>query len=198
MDDRFDWLFVSEDILEESSEIRYVDNTYLVVGNDGNHFNQAINAGNNSSVIDSIADALHDASDHLPVYMDVWFDDLTYNDAGIVITEIMPNPVSVADSYGEWFEVYNTSDTIIDIAGWVIKDAGNDEHIINSDTMSVILVPGDYFILARNGDGALNGGLDPDYVYSGFTLSNSEDEIIFMDAGGAIVDEVQTPKPQNP
>ena len=93
MDDRFDWLFVSEDILEESSEIRYVANTYLVVGNDGNHFNQAINAGNNSSVIDSIADALHDASDHLPVYMDVWFDDLTYNDAGIVITEIMPKPV---------------------------------------------------------------------------------------------------------
>ena len=190
MDDRFDWLFVSEDILEESSEIRYVNNTYLVVGNDGNHFNQAINAGNNSSVIDSIADALHDASDHLPVYMDVWFDDLTYNDAGIVITEIMPNPVSVSDSYGEWFEFYNTSDSTIDIADWVIKDAGNDEHIINSDTMSVIVMPGDYFILARNGNGALNGGLDADYIYSGFTLSNSEDEIIFMDADGAIVDEV--------
>ena len=190
MDDRFDWLFVSAVILDESSGMRYVDDTYWAVGNDGNHFNQAINGGTNSSVSDAIADALHDASDHLPVYMDVWFDDLTYNDAGIVITEIMPNPGAVSDSYGEWIEIHNTTDSTIDIAGWMIKDAGSDEHVISNDAMSILVVPGDYFIMARNGNEALNGGLVADYAYTGFTLSNSEDEIILTDAAGAVVDEV--------
>ena len=190
MDDRFDWLFVSEDILEESSEMRYVENSYLAVGNDGNHFNQAINAGTNSSVSDTIADALHAASDHLPVYMDVWFDDLIYNDEVLIITEIMPDPAAVSDSYGEWFEIYNTSDSSINLNGWVLKDAGNDEHIIVNDTMPVLIESGEYFVLARNGDETSNGGLNADYVYSGFNLSNSEDEIILTDSLGAIVDEV--------
>ena len=190
MDDRFDWLFLSVAILDESSEMHYVEDTYWAVGNDGNHFNQAINVGTNSSVSDAIADALHEASDHLPVYMDVWFDDLTYNDAGIVITEIMPNPGAVSDSYGEWIEIYNTTDSTIDIEGWMIKDAGSDEHVISNDAMSILVVPGDYFILARNGNEALNGGLVADYAYTGFTLSNSEDEIILTDAADAIVDEV--------
>ena len=190
MDDRFDWLFLSVAILDESSEMHYVEDTYWAVGNDGNHFNQAINVGNNSSVSDAIADALHEASDHLPVYMDVWFDDLTYNDAGIVITEIMPNPGAVSDSYGEWIEIHNTTDSTIDIEGWMIKDAGSDEHVISNDAMSILVVPGDYFILARNGNEALNGGLVADYAYTGFTLSNSEDEIILTDAADAIVDEV--------
>ena len=190
LDDRFDWLFVSEVILDTSSEMRYVENTYWAVGNDGDHHNKSINFGNNSSVSDAIADALHDASDHLPVYMDVWFDDLTYNDAGIVITEIMPNPGAVSDSYGEWIEIHNTTDSTIDIEGWMIKDAGSDEHVISNDAMSILVVPGDYFILARNGNEALNGGLVADYAYTGFTLSNSEDEIILNDSSGAIVDEV--------
>ena len=190
MDDRFDWLFLSVAILDESSEMHYVEDTYWAVGNDGNHFNQAINVGTNSSVSDAIADALHEASDHLPVYMDVWFDDLTYNDAGIVITEIMPNPGAVSDSYGEWIEIHNTTDSTIDIEGWMIKDAGSDEHVISNDAMSILVVPGDYFVLARNGNEALNGGLVADYAYTGFTLSNSEDEIILTDVTGAIVDEV--------
>ena len=116
--------------------------------------------------------------------------DLTYNHLGIVITEIMPNPGAVSDSYGEWFEIYNTSDYTIDITGWVIKDAVNDVHIISSDTASVFVAPGDYFVFAKNGDESLNGGLVADYVYSGYTLSNSQDEIILTDSTGAIVDEV--------
>ncbi|MEL1224502.1 MAG: endonuclease/exonuclease/phosphatase family protein, partial [Candidatus Neomarinimicrobiota bacterium] len=99
MDDRFDWLFVSQSILDQDSPMQYVEGTYWAVGNDGNHFNDAINDGNNNSVSEEIADALHDASDHLPVYMDVWFDDITYSDQGIVISEIMANPGSVSDSY---------------------------------------------------------------------------------------------------
>ena len=43
MDDRFDWLFVSQSILDESSSMYYVDGTYWAFGNDGNHFTNVTN-----------------------------------------------------------------------------------------------------------------------------------------------------------
>ncbi len=190
MDDRFDWLFVSENILSDQSSMLYIENTYTAYGNDGNHFNDAINSGNNFSVSNDIADALHDASDHLPVYMDVWFDDLVYSDQGIVITEIMANPSSVSDSYGEWFEILNVTDSSILLDGWSIKDNGIDNHIIASDNENLVIESGQFFVLTRNGNVSSNGGVNADYVYSGFSLSNNEDQIIIMDNDGAIVDEV--------
>ena len=190
MDDRFDWLFVSQSILNQDSPMQYVEGTYWAVGNDGNHFNDAINDGNNNSVSEEIADALHDASDHLPVYMDVWFDDITYSDQGIVITEIMANPGSVSDSYGEWFEIVNTTDSTIDLQGWSIKDLDGDEHELYSDQASILISPDEYFVLAKNNDQSLNGGVEVDYVYEGYSLSNSDDEVILLDALGSVVDEV--------
>ena len=44
--------------------------------------------------------------------------------------------------------------------------------------------------MARNGDEILNGGVIPDYTYNGFSLSNTEDELILLDNEGAIVDEI--------
>jgi len=190
MDDRFDWLFVSQSILDQDSPMQYVEGTYWAVGNDGNHFNDAINDGNNNSVSEEIADALHDASDHLPVYMDVWFDDITYSDQGIVISEIMANPGSVSDSYGEWFEIVNTTDSTIDLQGWSIKDLDGDEHELYSDQASILISPEEYFILAKNNDQSLNGGVEVDYVYEGYSLSNNDDEVILLDASGSVVDEV--------
>ena len=190
MDDRFDWLFVSQTLLDETSSIRYIQDTYLAYGNDGNHFNDAINDGNNNLVSDDIADALHDASDHLPVYMDVWFDDLTYSDQGIIISEVMVNPSSVSDSYGEWFEIMNITDTIVDINGWAIRDMNGDEHVFYSDQTSIPVLAGEFFVLARNSDLVLNGGLISDYEYNNFSLSNGVDQIILFDESGAIVDEV--------
>ena len=190
MDDRFDWLFVSQSILDQDSPMHYVEGTYWAVGNDGNHFNDAINDGNNNLVSEEIADALHDASDHLPVYMDVWFDDITYSDQGIVISEIMANPGSVSDSYGEWFEIVNTTDSTVNLEGWSIKDLDGDEHELYSDQASILISPEEYFVLAKNNDQSLNGGVEVDYVYEGYSLSNSDDEVILLDALGSVVDEV--------
>ncbi len=190
MDDRFDWLFVCESILDQESDMHYIEDSYWAVGNDGNHFNDAINDGNNSSVSNSIANALHNASDHLPVYLDIWFDDLFYNDLGIIISEIMPNPSSVSDSYGEWFEIYNTTDSIININGWAIRDNQNDYHTIDNGLTSILIHPGQFFVMAINSDNNINGGLYPDYEYDNLYFSNSEDGIVLLDTSGAIIDEV--------
>lgn len=71
MDDRYDVIFASEYIMGDSSGIEYLPGSYTAYGQDGNRFNSSINAGTNSAVPDSIADALFDLSDHLPVYLDV-------------------------------------------------------------------------------------------------------------------------------
>lgn len=190
MDDRFDWLFISESMLSTDSDVHYMEDTYEVLGNDGNHFNDAINNGNNSAVSNEIANALHSASDHLPVYMDVWFDDLVYGDSSVVITEIMINPASVSDSYGEWFELVNVSENSIDLNGWIIKDGQDNQHIIDNSENSFLILSGEYIVLSRNNDSSSNGGLISDYVYSGISLSNSEDALILIDNQNAIIDEV--------
>ena len=51
--------------------------------------------------------------------------------SGLVVNEIMNNPSATNDSDGEWFEIVNTNDQIIDIYGLIIKDQDSDQHMIN-------------------------------------------------------------------
>ncbi len=67
MDDRFDLLFSSYSV-QDGQGLDLIG--YLAYGNDGLHFNTDINAdGFNFAVGYTIATALHDVSDHLPVLM---------------------------------------------------------------------------------------------------------------------------------
>ena len=50
----------------------------------------------------------------------------------VVINEILQNPAAVADTAGEWFEVYNAASHAIDLNGWTIADAGTDRHRIQT------------------------------------------------------------------
>jgi len=70
MDDRFDFLLPTYPF-QTLPSWQAIPGSYIEYGNDGNHFGQSINNGTNSAVPDSIADALHVSSDHLPVYMDI-------------------------------------------------------------------------------------------------------------------------------
>lgn len=69
MDDRFDQILLTDVLLLN----RYVPGSYMTFGNDGQHFNDSINAFPNLAVSLEMAQALHDASDHLPVYLDLIF-----------------------------------------------------------------------------------------------------------------------------
>lgn len=71
MDDRFDMILASEYIIGDSAGARYIPGSYTAFGQDGNRFNGTINQGTNQAVPDSIADALFDLSDHIPVYLDL-------------------------------------------------------------------------------------------------------------------------------
>ena len=69
LDDRFDFIFIRYN-LNNDLGVEYIESSYRAYGNDGNHFDQAVNAGTNDSVSAFVADALFYASDHLPVYAD--------------------------------------------------------------------------------------------------------------------------------
>jgi endonuclease/exonuclease/phosphatase family metal-dependent hydrolase len=75
LDDRFDFLLVASEIVSGIGGVRYIPGTYHVPGNDGNHFNLSIvSAPVNTSAPDSVIQALHLMSDHLPVVMKVEMD----------------------------------------------------------------------------------------------------------------------------
>ncbi len=69
MDDRFDQTLISY-ALDDGEGLDYIPDSYVSYGNDGYHFNTAINSGTNYAVGSTIANALHEAADHLPVYAD--------------------------------------------------------------------------------------------------------------------------------
>lgn len=77
MDDRFDFIFTTNDVLNGSKGVKYVADSYQALGQDGLRYNDAINNPANTLVPDSVATALLYMSDHLPVLMDVEIDYLT-------------------------------------------------------------------------------------------------------------------------
>ncbi|MCK5490556.1 MAG: lamin tail domain-containing protein [Candidatus Pacebacteria bacterium] len=114
----------------------------------------------------------------------------TINAGDIVINEIIQNPNAVGDSVGEWFELYNKTTKDINIEGCVIDDNDSNSHIVDTVSDSLVVPAIGYIVLARNGDSSLNGGLTPDYVYSGIDLANADDEIIFS-CQGTEIDRVE-------
>jgi endonuclease I len=103
----------------------------------------------------------------------------------IIITEIMQNPNSVFDEFGEWFEIYNAGTETVNINGWTIKDLDTDNHIIdNGGTLNI--AAGDFLVLGNNSATATNGNYTCDYVFSNFQLSNGADEIIIMNEDAEI------------
>ena len=75
MDDRFDFVLVSDDILKGNKSVRYIPETYTALGQDGKHFNSSIiSSPTNSSVPNDVLYALYYNSDHLPVSMKILVD----------------------------------------------------------------------------------------------------------------------------
>jgi len=75
LDDRFDFQFLSPSLLDGGG-FDIINGTYRALGNDGNHYNDAINAGNNyyfpgdTARGNALADKLIIASDHMPLLAD--------------------------------------------------------------------------------------------------------------------------------
>jgi endonuclease/exonuclease/phosphatase family metal-dependent hydrolase len=141
MDDRFDFILVSPYIYFGSKKVRSINSSYHALGQDGNRFNGAINNPSNTVVPDSIANALYNFSDHLPVIMKIAIDNT------VSINEIEPpflvqvvNPVQnqltielhLKTATNLTFEVYTLGGKLIETYTNFF-DAGNSLHKQNFD-----------------------------------------------------------------
>jgi endonuclease/exonuclease/phosphatase family metal-dependent hydrolase len=70
MDDRFDFILVSY-ALDDGDGLSYAPGSYVPFGNDGLRLNTDINDPTNLIVSAAMADALYDASDHIPVFLEL-------------------------------------------------------------------------------------------------------------------------------
>jgi endonuclease/exonuclease/phosphatase family metal-dependent hydrolase len=126
LDDRFDIFLTNNNVINGLKKVRYVPNTYLALGNDANHFNLAVTAApTNTAVPASVATALYNMSDHLPIIMDI----MIGNEVGTA--EYMQEAsglnmiwLNTAATNGTLFDIssktsMNTNVTVYDVSGKV-------------------------------------------------------------------------------
>jgi len=157
---------------------------------DTNPIELQVECGYTYTLMMSLADDAHQPLDP-PVETSVIFSVLCascVNTGDIIITEILNNATGDDDSK-EWFEVYNTSASDIDMENWVISDEGSNSFTING---SLIVPAQSYLVLGEETDTSINGGAPVDYAWgsnTNFTLGNGDDEVI-ISCGGNIIDMV--------
>ena len=104
----------------------------------------------------------------------------------VLFSEVLPNPDAVADSDGEWFELYNATLGPLELGGCLLEN-GPAQHVIAGP---LTIASSESLLIGRNGDPLTNGGLTHDYVYGdAFNLSNSSDDLTLR-CGGVIVDVI--------
>lgn len=128
MDDRFDFMLPTAQLMDGAG-IAFITGSYRAVGNDGNHYNLAVNSGTNSyfpaelSRSGTLATNLFNAADHIPVLMDLQVPAWNTAVLGTVPTRVMQGatatvPVRVAnDAPGD-------SDLGVDALDYVVTGSG--------------------------------------------------------------------------
>jgi endonuclease/exonuclease/phosphatase family metal-dependent hydrolase len=103
MDDRYDIIFVGDEVMNNTRGAQYVNGTYRAVGNDGLRFNNSLIAPTNISETQDVIRALHDMSDHIPVLMKVT------TEKSVVSTNLISSNIDV--------RIINPSDNVLKYLG---------------------------------------------------------------------------------
>lgn len=113
------------------------------------------------------------------------------NPDDVLITELMID-LPGDDAGQEWFELYNTTYSPVNINHWTIMDNDEDAHTISvtveENGTDQLLVPAEgYLVLGVSRDQATNGGAPVHYAYGDdIVLGNGGDELILVQAGKVI------------
>jgi Putative metal-binding motif len=109
----------------------------------------------------------------------------------LLITEIMPDPY-VADYYGEWFEITNTSGRNLNLQGLEINggdSTSSDPGFTISESLE--LAAGNRLVLGVDGDGSRNGGVPVDREYSHDDIDMERTDYgLELRYGDVVIDEV--------
>ncbi len=104
----------------------------------------------------------------------------------VAINEIEWKGSLDGDYYEEWIELYNNSDTAIDLSGWQLSAADGSPVISLSGT-----IPAKGFYLLERSDDNVVSDIPGDYVGSfGTGIGNSGEDFMLINSDGAVEDEV--------
>ncbi len=123
----------------------------------------------------------------------------------LVITEIMYKPAGPEDKplnykVAEWFEVKNVSAKTLPLLGMRIgnfdkKGQPGPDGLLpfkeddEVEDKTVTIAPGEWFVIGRSKDKAVNGGIDVD-LEALFGLTNDADSVVLTTPSGEIIDAV--------
>lgn len=159
MDDRFDFIMMSENIYGGRDNIMYINGSYHAIGQDGQHFNSSVNSPKNKDVSPAVADALFNNSDHLPVKMELLISkNFNVNELNnnTLHYDIYPNPAKekinirfYQDNYGKAnINIFNTLGQLVFSTELTVNE-GLIDYIIPIEHLQ----EGMYFLRITNGDG---------------------------------------------
>ena len=162
MDDRFDFILMSENIYGGRDRIRYIGGSYNALGNDGNRFNNSINSPMNTAVSQDVANALFHNSDHIPVTMELVVscnEDINELSSNELSFDIFPNPASKEINIRFYQENLNNANILLFNA---LGQTVYSEDICVNDCLTEHVIPvanlpkGLYFLKITNADGLTN------------------------------------------
>ncbi len=194
LDDRFDFLLIS-DAVNSTGTIEYQADTYTSFGNDGDHFNSSINYQTNNAVSAALADALYNASDHLPVYAGFSFTEQSGSDpSGMYISEY--SDASGTGNYiYEFVEIYNNSNSAVSIDGYTLRQQNSTQFFTIPTGTSI---PGKGFlVVGRDADQSSfesfwNTTLSASVIYlnsgDNVPMINGDEVYLFEDSDGNNID----------
>ena len=114
LDDRFDFMLCSENMLDGSVGYQYVNNSYYSLGNNGTCYNENItDCMPNFSVPSSVMNALYSMSDHLPVIMQLQLDQTSsiseLNKKILLRSNMVSETIRFNQSLNETVEIYSVT-----------------------------------------------------------------------------------------
>lgn len=146
MDDRFDFILASEQVMEGTAGAKYVEDTYWAYGQDGKRLNGSLISPENKSLPADVIDALYQMSDHLPVTLKLYVDNTLLSTPAIDTKEQsrfrVVNPI--VETIDFWslfnspqsidFEIFNQQGSVLMRQSFTVYP--NEKNSINASSLT--------------------------------------------------------------
>lgn len=100
----------------------------------------------------------------------------------VIVTEVMSNPVLVADAAGEWFEMANVADQSIDLGGCVVSQSA-----LQATLPAYVMPPAGFAVAARSTDMSSNGNVA---AFAVFNFGLGASGALELHCDGRLIDAV--------
>lgn len=157
MDDRFDFILFSDDVLSGQNGVKYKTSSYKAIGQDGLRWNQSLISPTNNSLPSNVINALYFMSDHIPVYLEleaggeIGVEEINQDEN--VEVALFPNPASnsinleISKARGESYDIIDLQGRIMQ-SGELANENFNNIDLINFES-------GTYFIIVKTDSGLI-------------------------------------------